>query len=201
MNLELKLLQRELDGKNKIIQSLETENDTQIEQSNSVGWFSYTETKLLLGLLFLLTLLQLMRLFQGKSTETSKADSLLGVDDEFADIDPVEIKMDLAKSLIEDNDFSGAREILIEIISDSGADGIEKAEALLKSIAKTICSGSKFFLISSKKPSLNIDVPIIILETPISSISNASLIFLIPPPTCSLRLGICNNFFMTAIFN
>ena len=137
LNLELKLLQSEVDGKNKIIQSLETENDTQIEQSNSVGWFSYTETKLLLGLLFLLTLLQLMRLFQGKSTETSKADSLLGVDDEFADIDPVEIKMDLAKSLIEDNDFSGAREILFEIISESGADGIEKAEALLKSIDKT----------------------------------------------------------------
>ena len=137
LNLELKLLQSEVDGKNKIIQSLETENDTQIEQSNSVGWFSFTETKLLLGLLFLLTLLQLMRLFQGKSTETSKADSLLGVDDEFADIDPVEIKMDLAKSLIEDNDFSGAREILFEIISESGADGIEKAEALLKSIDET----------------------------------------------------------------
>ena len=61
-----------MDGKNKIIQSLETENDTKIEQNNSVGWFSYTQTKLLLGLLFLLTLLQLMRLFKGKSTETSK---------------------------------------------------------------------------------------------------------------------------------
>ena len=137
MNLELKLLQSEVDGKNKIIQSLETENDTKIEQNNSVVWFSYTQTKLLLGLLFLLTLLQLMRLFQGKSTETSKADSLIGLDDEFADIDPVEIKMDLAKSLIEDNDLSGAREILFEIISESGTDGIEKAEALLKSIDKT----------------------------------------------------------------
>ena len=137
LNLELKLLQSEVDGKNKIIQSLETENDTKIEQDKSVVWFSYTETKLLLGLLFLLTLLQLMRLFQGKSTETSKAHSLLGMDDEFADIDPVEIKMDLAKSLIEDNDLSGAREILFEIISESGADGIEKAEALLKSIDKT----------------------------------------------------------------
>ena len=137
LNLELKLLQSEVDGKNKIIQSLETENDTKIEQNNSVGWFSYTQTKLLLGLLFLLTLLQLMRLFQGKSTETSKADSLPGMDDEFADIDPVEIKMDLAKSLIEDNDLSGAREILFEIISESGTDGIEKAEALLKSIDKT----------------------------------------------------------------
>ena len=137
LNLELKLLQSEVDGKNKIIQSLETENDTKIEQNKSVGWFSYTETKLLLGLLFLLTLLQLMRLFQGKSTETSKADSLIGLDDEFADIDPVEIKMDLAKSLIEDNDLSGAREILFEIISESGTDGIEKAEALLKSIDKT----------------------------------------------------------------
>ena len=82
-------------------------------------------------------LLQLMRLFQGKSTETSKADSLLGMDDEFADIDPVEIKMDLAKSLIEDNDLSGAREILFEIISESGGDGVEKAEALLKSIDNT----------------------------------------------------------------
>ena len=137
LNLELKLLQSEVDGKNKIIQSLETENDTKLEQNNSVGWFSYTQTKLLLGLLFLLTLLQLMRLFQGKSIETSKADSLIGLDDEFADIDPVEIKMDLAKSLIEDNDLSGAREILFEIISESGTDGIEKAEALLKSIDKT----------------------------------------------------------------
>ena len=137
LNLEVKLLQSEVDGKNKIIQSLETESDTKIEQNKSVGWFSYTETKLLLGLLFLLTLLQLMRLFQGKSTETSKADSLLGVDDEFADIDPVEIKMDLAKSLIEDNDLSGASEILFEIISESDADGIEKAEALLKAIDKT----------------------------------------------------------------
>ena len=78
-----------------------------------------------------------MRLFQGKSTETSKANSLLGMDDEFADIDPVEIKMDLAKSLIEDNDLSGASEILFEIISESDADGIEKAEALLKAIDKT----------------------------------------------------------------
>ena len=137
LNSELKLLQSEVDGKNKIIQSLETENDTKIEQNNSVGWFSYTQTKLLLGLLFLLTLLQLMRLFKGKSTETSKADSLLGMDDEFADINPVEIKMDLAKSLIEDNDLSGAREILFEIISESGADGVEKAEALLKSIDNT----------------------------------------------------------------
>ena len=137
LNLELKLLQSEVDGKNKIIQSLETENDTKLEQNNSVGWFSYTQTKLLLGLLFLLTLLQLMRLFQGKSIETSKADSLLGMDDEFADIDPVEIKMDLAKSLIEDNDLSGAREILFEIISESGGDGVEKAEALLKSIDNT----------------------------------------------------------------
>ena len=137
LNLELKLLQSEVDGKNKIIQSLETESDTKIEQNKSLGWFSYTETKLLLGLLFLLTLLQLMRLFKGKSTETSKADSLLGMDDEFADINPVEIKMDLAKSLIEDNDLSGAREILFEIISESGADGVEKAEALLKSIDNT----------------------------------------------------------------
>ena len=111
-------------------------SNTKIEQNKLLGWFSYTETKLLLGLLFLLTLLQLMRLFQGKSTETSKADSLIGLDDEFADIDPVEIKMDLAKSLIEDNDLSGAREILFEIISESGTDGIEKAEALLKSIDK-----------------------------------------------------------------
>jgi len=137
LNYELKLLQSEVGDKNKIIQSLETENNTKIEQNNSVGWFSYTETKLLLGLLFLLMLLQLMRLFQGKSTETSKADSLLGIDAEFADIDPVEIKMDLAKSLIEDNDLSGAREILSEIISESDADGVEKAETLLKSIDKT----------------------------------------------------------------
>ena len=136
LNLELKLLQSELDGKNKIIQSLESENDTKIGQNNSAGWFSYTETRLLLGLLCLLMLLQLMRLFQGRSIETSKADSLLGIDDEFADIDPVEIKMDLAKSFIEDNDLSGAREILFEIISESGAEGIEKAEALLKSIDK-----------------------------------------------------------------
>ena len=137
LNLELKLLQTELDGKNKIIQSLESENDTKMGQNNSAGWFSYTETRLLLGLLCLLMLLQLMRLFQGRSIETSKADSLLGIDDEFADIDPVEIKMDLAKSFIEDNDLSGAREILFEIISESGAEGIEKAEALLKSIDKT----------------------------------------------------------------
>ena len=137
LNLELKLLQSELDGKNKIIQSLESENDTKIGQNNSAGWFSYTETRLLLGLLCLLMLLQLMRLFQGRSTETSKADSVLGIDDEFANIDPVEIKIDLAKSFIEDNDLSGAREILFEIISESGAEGIEKAEALLKSIDKT----------------------------------------------------------------
>ena len=49
-------------------------------------------------------------------------------------IDPVDVKLDLAETYADLGDFSGAREILEEIINESNKDGIARAQAVLEKL-------------------------------------------------------------------
>ncbi len=65
------------------------------------------------------------------------ADDLM---DEFADFDdaseqnPVDVKLDLAKTYLEMGDPEGAKEILEELIEESDQEGQDKARALLETL-------------------------------------------------------------------
>ena len=60
--------------------------------------------------------------------------------DEFADFDdaseqnPVDVKLDLAKTYLEMGDPEGAKEILEELIEESDQEGQDKARALLETL-------------------------------------------------------------------
>ena len=68
------------------------------------------------------------------SKDLSKQESL---ENEFEEIDALEIKMSLIRSLIDDNEDDAAKEVLKELISESVGKDKETAQAMLKDLEKS----------------------------------------------------------------
>jgi FimV-like protein len=108
----------------------------------------YGESKMLLSLILLVTILYFLRRVSyfktitnakvnGRSSNSKDLSKQESLENEFTEIDALEIKMSLIRSLIDDNEDDAAKEVLKELISESVGKDKETAQAMLKDLEKS----------------------------------------------------------------
>ena len=148
LNTELEALKEELAKKAIVIKGFETEKIVERDRASIEKWLAYDESKILLSLIFAVIILySLRRLYYFKTVTNAQVDvrstiskdarAQESLENEFEEIDALEIKMGLIRSLIDDNESDAAREVLKELISESEGKDKETAKAMLKDLEKS----------------------------------------------------------------
>ena len=148
LNNELKLIKEELAKKTIVIKKFETEKKVESNKASIEKWLIYGESKMLLSLILLVTILYFLRRVSyfktitnakvnGRSSNSKYLSKQESLENEFEEIDALEIKMSLIRSLIDDNEHDAAKEVLKELISESVGKDKETAQAMLKDLEKS----------------------------------------------------------------
>ena len=148
LNSELKLIKEELAKKTIVIKKFETEKKVESDKASIEKWLIYGESKMLLSLILLVIILYFLRRLSyfktitnaqvnGRSSNSKDLSKQESLENEFEEIDALEIKMSLIRSLIDDNEDDAAKEVLKELISESVGKDKETAQAMLKDLEKS----------------------------------------------------------------
>ena len=148
LNTELKLIKEELAKKTIVIKKFETEKKVESDKTSIEKWLIYGESKMLLSLILLVIILYFLRRLSyfktittaqvnGRSSNSKDLSKQESLENEFEEIDALEIKMTLIRSLIDDNEDDAAKEVLKELISESVGKDKETAQAMLKDLEKS----------------------------------------------------------------
>ena len=134
--------------KTNVIKKFETEKKVESDKTSIEKWLIYGESKMLLSLILLVTILYFLRRVSyfktitndkvnGRSSNSKDLSKQESLENEFEEINPLEIKMGLIRSLIDDNEDDAAKEVLKELISESVGKDKETAKAMLKDLEKS----------------------------------------------------------------
>ena len=134
--------------KTNVIKKFETEKKVESDKTSIEKWLIYGESKMLLSLILLVTILYCLRRISyfktitnakvnGRSSNSKYLSKQESLENEFEEIDALEIKMSLIRSLIDDNEDDAAKEVLKELISESVGKDKETAQAMLKDLEKS----------------------------------------------------------------